>query len=89
MSAYYLKMAVKEWSLATIYRGMADFMVIQVICVALVLIFPQIAMWFPNWLQARMKAERMRSEVPALLVPVAAAPAANRGLAHCSIEKSV
>ena len=35
-----------------IYRGMADFMVIQVIAVALVLVFPQIAMWFPNWMNA-------------------------------------
>jgi tripartite ATP-independent transporter DctM subunit len=58
MSAYYLKQVVKEWNLSLIYRGMADFMVIQVICVALVLIFPQIAMWFPNWLDARRKAER-------------------------------
>ena len=41
-----------------IYRGMADFMVIQVICVVLVLIFPSIAMWFPNWLQERRKAAR-------------------------------
>jgi tripartite ATP-independent transporter DctM subunit len=73
MSAYYLKQVVREWNLATIYRGMADFMVIQVICVALVLIFPQIAMWFPNWLQARMKAERMKGEVPVMVVPVAAA----------------
>ena len=52
MSAYYLKQVVKEWSLATIYRGMYEFMVIQVICVALVLIFPDIAMWFPRWLEA-------------------------------------
>jgi hypothetical protein len=52
MSAYYLKQAVKEWSLSTIYRGMYEFMVIQCLCVALVLIFPQIAMWFPEWLQA-------------------------------------
>jgi tripartite ATP-independent transporter DctM subunit len=51
MSAYYLKQVVKEWSLASIYRGMADFMVIQVICVVLVLVFPQIAMWFPQWLE--------------------------------------
>jgi tripartite ATP-independent transporter DctM subunit len=75
MSAYYLKQVVRQWNLATIYRGMADFMVIQVICVALVLIFPQIAMWFPNWLGERMKAERMKSETPALVVPVAAQPA--------------
>ena len=25
MSAYYLKQTVKEWNLALIYRGMADF----------------------------------------------------------------
>jgi hypothetical protein len=37
--------------LSTIYRGMYEFMVIQCLCVALVLIFPQIAMWFPEWLQ--------------------------------------
>ena len=62
MSAYYLKQAVRQWNLATIYRGMADFMVIQVIAVALVIVFPQIAMWFPNWLQERMKAERLREQ---------------------------
>jgi TRAP-type mannitol/chloroaromatic compound transport system permease large subunit len=61
MSAYYLKQAVKEWSLSTIYRGMYEFMVIQCLCVALVLIFPQIAMWFPEWLQ-----EGDRMAVPAL-----------------------
>jgi tripartite ATP-independent transporter DctM subunit len=58
MSAYYLKQVVREWNLKLIYRGMADFMVIQVICVVLVLIFPAIAMWFPNWLQERRKAAR-------------------------------
>ena len=74
MSAYYLKQVVKEWNLATIYRGMADFMVIQCLCVALVMIFPSIAMWFPHWLQERAKAERMRdkSEAPPKPVPVAA-----------------
>jgi tripartite ATP-independent transporter DctM subunit len=50
MSAYYLKQVVPQWSLATIYRGMADFMVIQVIALALVLMFPEIALWFPRWL---------------------------------------
>ncbi len=58
MSAYYLKQVVREWNLKLIYRGMADFMVIQVIGVVLVLIFPAIAMWFPNWLQERRKAAR-------------------------------
>jgi tripartite ATP-independent transporter DctM subunit len=50
MSAYYLKQVVPQWSLATIYRGMADFMFIQVIALALVLMFPEIALWFPRWL---------------------------------------
>jgi tripartite ATP-independent transporter DctM subunit len=51
MAAYYLKQVVKEWSIGTIFRGMYDFMWIQVIAVALVLIFPQIAMWLPEALQ--------------------------------------
>jgi len=70
MSAYYLKQAVKEWSLSTIYRGMYEFMVIQCLCVALVLIFPQIAMWFPEWLQEgdRMAtpAQQFKDETPSL-----------------------
>jgi len=81
MSAYYLKQVVKEWKLSTIYRGMADFMVIQVICVALVMVFPSIAMWFPHWLQERAKAERMRdkSEAPAKPVQVAGAAGPQAG----------
>jgi tripartite ATP-independent transporter DctM subunit len=51
MAAYYLKQTVKEWSIGTIFRGMGDFMWIQVIAVVLVLAFPQIAMWLPNALQ--------------------------------------
>jgi tripartite ATP-independent transporter DctM subunit len=50
MSAYYLKQVVPQWSLATIYRGMADFMVIQIIALILVMLFPDIALWFPRWL---------------------------------------
>jgi tripartite ATP-independent transporter DctM subunit len=72
MSAYYLKQVVREWNLSLIYRGMADFMVIQCICVALVLVFPQIAMWFPNWLNERVKAERMKGDArPVKLAPIA------------------
>ena len=51
MSAYYLRNVVPQWSLATIYRGMADFMIIQVICLAAVLIFPDVAMWLPRALR--------------------------------------
>ncbi len=50
MSAYYLRSVVPQWELGTIYRGMADFMIIQIICLVLVILFPPIAMWFPNWL---------------------------------------
>jgi TRAP-type mannitol/chloroaromatic compound transport system permease large subunit len=48
MSAYYLRNVVPQWSLGMIYRGMSDFMVIQVIVLALLLLFPQIALWLPN-----------------------------------------
>lgn len=51
MSAYYLKNVVPQWSLATIYRGMADFMVIQCICLAVVLFLPDVAMWLPRALK--------------------------------------
>jgi tripartite ATP-independent transporter DctM subunit len=50
MSAYYLKQVVPAWPLGTIYRGMADFMVIQVIALLLVVLFPAIALWFPTYL---------------------------------------
>lgn len=50
MSAYYLKSVVPQWELRTIYGGMADFMVIQIIGLILVMLFPQIALWFPSWL---------------------------------------
>ncbi|MGH9577119.1 MAG: TRAP transporter large permease subunit, partial [Terriglobales bacterium] len=51
MSAYYLRNVVPQWSLATIYRGMSDYMVIQVIVLILLLLFPQIALWLPNMLK--------------------------------------
>ncbi len=50
MSAYYLKAVVPEWELKTIYSGMADFMVLQVIALLLLMFFPDIALWFPRWL---------------------------------------
>ena len=45
MSAYYLRNVVPQWSLSTIYRGMADYMVIQVICLAALFMWPEIALW--------------------------------------------
>jgi tripartite ATP-independent transporter DctM subunit len=56
MSAYYLKQVVKEWPLLTIYKGMFEFMMLQVIAIALIVIFPGIATWFPERLQAESRA---------------------------------
>jgi tripartite ATP-independent transporter DctM subunit len=53
MSAYYLKQVVPSWNLSTIYRGMADFMVIQVIALVLCLLFPEIILWLPKTVFAR------------------------------------
>jgi tripartite ATP-independent transporter DctM subunit len=56
MSAYYLRQVVKEWSLATIYKGMFEFMILQVIAIALIVAFPAIATKFPERLQAEARA---------------------------------
>jgi tripartite ATP-independent transporter DctM subunit len=50
MAAYYLKAVAPQWELSDIYRGMVDFMVLQVIGLLLVFFFPQIALWLPNLL---------------------------------------
>ncbi len=56
MSAYYLRQVVKAWSLATIYKGMFEFMILQVIAIALIVAFPKIATSFPEQLQAESRA---------------------------------
>ena len=45
MSAYYLRNVVPQWSLATIYRGMADYMVIQCVCLLLLFFYPDLSLW--------------------------------------------
>ncbi len=50
LSAYFLKGVVPEWDLKDIYGGMLQFMVIQVIGLALIISFPQIALWLPGYL---------------------------------------
>jgi tripartite ATP-independent transporter DctM subunit len=57
MSAYYLKQVVKDWSLATIYAGMFQFMIIQCVCITTVIAFPAIATWFPETLQAAARSQ--------------------------------
>jgi len=50
MAAYYLKAVAPKWELTQIYRGMFDFMILQVIGLAIVFFFPQVALWLPNYL---------------------------------------
>ena len=69
MSAYYLKQVVKDWSLATIYKGMFQFMMLQVLAIALLIIFPPIATWFPEYLQEvarRTPVEQVADDAPSL-----------------------
>ena len=47
MSAYYLKNVMPQWGLTTIYKGMFQFMFIQVICLMLLILVPEIALWLP------------------------------------------
>jgi tripartite ATP-independent transporter DctM subunit len=60
MSAYYLRQVVKAWSLATIYKGMFEFMVLQVICIALIIVFPKIVTTFPQ--ELRDESAAIKSE---------------------------
>jgi tripartite ATP-independent transporter DctM subunit len=50
MSAYYLKGVAPSWGLGDIYRGMAQFMVLQLVGLALCIAFPEIVLWLPRWL---------------------------------------
>ena len=51
MSAYYLKNVMPQWGLGMIYKGMGQFMVIQVVCVLLLLIWPEVVLWLPRLLR--------------------------------------
>ena len=48
LSAYFLKGVVPDWELGDIYKGMMQFMVLQVIGLLLVLFFPEIALYLPR-----------------------------------------
>ena len=48
LSAYFLKGVVPSWDLVDIYKGMLQFLVIQMIGLVLVFIFPQLALWLPE-----------------------------------------
>ena len=48
LAAYFLKGVVPQWELTDIYKGMMQFMVLQVIGLILIIVFPQIALWLPS-----------------------------------------
>ncbi|MGB2016364.1 MAG: TRAP transporter large permease subunit, partial [Candidatus Puniceispirillum sp.] len=53
LSAYFLKGVVPEWDLKDIYYGMMQFMVIQLIGLALIFSFPEIALWLPEYIYGK------------------------------------
>jgi tripartite ATP-independent transporter DctM subunit len=48
LSAYFLKGVVPEWQLGDIYRGMIQFMGLQLLGLVLIVVFPEIALWLPQ-----------------------------------------
>jgi tripartite ATP-independent transporter DctM subunit len=48
MSAYFLKGVVPQWQLGDIYRGMLQFMGLQLLGLVLIIVFPEIALWLPR-----------------------------------------
>ena len=48
MSAYFLKGVVPQWELGDIYKGMMQFMGLQLLGLVLIIVFPQIALWLPE-----------------------------------------
>ncbi|MGQ0676447.1 MAG: TRAP transporter large permease [Rhodospirillales bacterium] len=48
MAAYYLKAVAPKWDLARIYSGMVDFMLLQLVGLAIVFMYPPVALWLPT-----------------------------------------
>jgi TRAP-type mannitol/chloroaromatic compound transport system permease large subunit len=48
LSAYFLKGVAPQWQLADIYKGMLQFMLLQLAGLVLVIVFPQLALWLPR-----------------------------------------
>ena len=53
MSAYFLKGVVPQWELGDIYKGMLQFMGLQLLVLVLIIVFPQIALWLPQYLYGK------------------------------------
>jgi TRAP-type mannitol/chloroaromatic compound transport system permease large subunit len=59
MSAYYLRQVVRAWSLGTIYKGMFEFMILQCIAIVLLIVFPAIAVKFPEHLREEARGVKV------------------------------
>ena len=46
-------MAPKEVTLADIYRSIIPFVLVMIVGMAIIMVFPQIALWLPQWYYAR------------------------------------
>jgi tripartite ATP-independent transporter DctM subunit len=53
LSAYFIKGVVPQWSLTDIYKGMMQFMVLQLLALVLIILFPAIALWLPEVLYGK------------------------------------
>jgi TRAP-type mannitol/chloroaromatic compound transport system permease large subunit len=53
LSAYFLKGVAPQWGLSDIYKGMIQFMLLQLAGLAMLMIFPQIALWLPGVLYGK------------------------------------
>ncbi len=53
LSAYFIKGVVPQWSLTDIYKGMMQFMGLQLLALVLIIIFPAIALWLPEVLYGK------------------------------------
>jgi tripartite ATP-independent transporter DctM subunit len=48
LSAYFLKGVVPQWELTDIYKGMLQFMALQLSVLVLIIVFPQLVLWLPE-----------------------------------------
>jgi len=53
LSAYFLKGVAPQWELSDIYKGMIQFMVLQLAGLVLVITFPQLVLWLPGVLYTK------------------------------------
>lgn len=51
LSAYYIKGALPHWKLTDIYKGMFQYIAMQVIGITLLVVFPALACWLPQALK--------------------------------------